>query len=628
MTVAGSSALAIVAYLIPIAVVLLVRARRERSTWETALDVPFAVAVDLLSVLLLTLVVRLETAVLVSRPLWLAGGGALAWARKRAGTWGWPAALGWRDTLWVLAAPALAVLACSPISRNYDIWDTEWHIGLASALVGQRLPFINALSQQDTLHYHFTGDVLAGMLKVLSWQVISASRALHLAHDTMFALVGLTVALLVLGTRLTRGWPVALAGFCLLFHGPLPLRQGLGNPFWGYAYHAFFNLSYRPHYPVGMLMLVGAFGCVLFRVLAPTEARGRSTGPVLVATLTAASITDETSTALAGVVLGVAWLMQPAAVASTRRNGILLLALSLCSMLAANFVFHAALSPGTPIQKLTLSSDWRVGNILGSALPLGGKQGTTVFLLDSLPLLAGWLALLLHGVRARGRGTLVLCVASGALLVVGSALALRVQINDDHQEVHRFYVAMFTFSALASVACFGAMRPGSTERALVVLGVALPVVGQLYWALQLAPEAFGPWRTPAAKAADPFLTDCRTVAGAHFGEAARPAYVAPSDYSRFVGCRPVLSAGVGHGPWLTKIYPVSDPFDQLRILDKEMRDRSLPLDAVCPVVRAGSDPVCRRARERGSCKHEGTDYVRCQLSPDERRALLGGRWNG
>ena len=139
MTVAGSSALAIVAYLIPIAVVLLVRARRGRSTWETALDVPFAVAVDLLSILLLTLVVRLETAVLASRPLWLAGGGALTWARKRAGTWGWPAALRWRDTLWVLAAPALAVLACSPISRKYDIWDTEWHLGLSTALIGQRL---------------------------------------------------------------------------------------------------------------------------------------------------------------------------------------------------------------------------------------------------------------------------------------------------------------------------------------------------------------------------------------------------------------------------------------------------------------------------------------------------------
>jgi hypothetical protein len=625
MSVVAGGSVAIIAYLLPLVVVLVVRARRDRTTWETALDIPFTVAVDLLSVLFLTLVVRLETAVLLSRAAWLVGGSALAWRRLRAGQLAWPALLRPRDVASVVGAAALAVLVCYPISANYFIWDTQWHTGLSSALTAQRLPFINGLSQHDVLHYHFTGDVLAAMLKVLSGHVVSSNRALALAHDTMFALAAATVALMMLGTRLTRGWPVALSGLAVLLHGPLPVREGLGHPFWGYAYHAFLNLSYRPHYPVAVVLMLGALGALLFRLWDEGKNKAWSAVPVLVATLTAMSITDESSTALVGLLLGVVWLIEPGALAATRRRGLVLLALLPLLMLGANALFHASLAPGGPVQKLTASPIWRVGSTGAPALPLSSPDGTKAFLLDSLPFAVALAALVVHAVRSRSRLAVILAAANAVLIVTASVLALRVEINGDHMEVHRFYVFIFVLAAVSTLCLYGAMPPGSTERALVVLGVVLPPVGQVYWALQEAPTILRPWAEPK-NSTSVYATDCRTSAGARFGESPRSAYVEPAQFYRFVGCRPVLSVGYGFHIWATKIQPALNPKDQLRLLAAELRDSTASIDAICRAGPPSADPVCAVARERASsCRKEGSEFLRCRLSVGDRQRLLGAR---
>jgi hypothetical protein len=66
---------------------------------------------------------------------------------------------------WLLAIvsyfrPRLAVLSRSGISYKFLVRDTDWYVRLVSAIATQKLPFVNALSGKEVLHYHFSGDVL------------------------------------------------------------------------------------------------------------------------------------------------------------------------------------------------------------------------------------------------------------------------------------------------------------------------------------------------------------------------------------------------------------------------------------------------------------------------------------
>ena len=69
-----AQAVAVAVYLVPIAVVLALSARRDRSLAWMAAAIPAVVAADLLGTMLLCWVLRLELAAGVSRVLWIAGG--------------------------------------------------------------------------------------------------------------------------------------------------------------------------------------------------------------------------------------------------------------------------------------------------------------------------------------------------------------------------------------------------------------------------------------------------------------------------------------------------------------------------------------------------------------------------
>jgi hypothetical protein len=58
-------------------------------------------------------------------------------------------------------------------------------------------------------------------------------------------------------------------------------------------------------------------------------------------------------------------------------------------------------------------------------------------------------------------------------------------------------------------------------------------------------------------------------------------------------------------------------------LDREMLKPDQPVDAVCPAGRPHGDvdPVCAYALTHAHCEPEGTAYVRCSLSPGDRRAI-------
>ena len=168
-------------YLIPVLLVAVLSARRDRRPDEIAAWIAATVAVDLLAVMVLCRLMRLEWAAIVSRVLWIAG--AALWFDRRQRRLGIrperPAALDGRLAVAGLAAGVAVAAALSAIlSRPYAIWDRELHIPFVASLRGQRFRSRAPSNRGSAFHYHFSGDVLASMLQVFSADVINGSLAL------------------------------------------------------------------------------------------------------------------------------------------------------------------------------------------------------------------------------------------------------------------------------------------------------------------------------------------------------------------------------------------------------------------------------------------------------------------
>jgi len=618
--------LSMAGWLIPVLVVQVVRSRRERPLWEIALDVPLAVALDLLSILVLTRFVHLETAALASRPAWIAGGAALGlWRRRRHG-WRahWPVALGGRDLLAAIASSALAVGACASISYETLVWDPNLHVPNVTAIASQRLPFVNALSGTEVLHYHFAGDVLAAVVRTLSLDVVSSMRALHTAHDLMFAAVSATVTLLSMGLGLRRRWSAALGGVAVLLQGPIPLRGRLGHAFLGYTYHTFVNLSYRPHVPLAALLLVGALGTVAVRAAWPDRVPARATAPVLLAVVSLLAVTDEASTALVGLGLGVAWIVDPRLLAKRRLAGLALLVALGAAFAGANLLFAASLAPGSPVQTVTLSTAARVPALVygDPELPLSQPGAKMVLFVDYLPLLACGGALALLAVRLRSRSHAAVAAMVWSLVAVSAGLLLRVEVNHEGAESQRFLVAPFFACVVLAVLFLDRMPRGSFAATLALLGVAVPAIYSVYWIREQASTLMAGLEDKTSPRLND--VDCRASADAHLGDRPRVAYVESSEFYGVVACRPVFNSG-DRTEWAIPTHPTTDPIPQLRALDRNLARPDETIDAYCPRdERAPSDVVCRRAlRVRTSCRPEGARYLRCPLTPSDRGALLG-----
>jgi hypothetical protein len=643
-----ASLLGVVLSLVPVVVLLALRARRDRPLWALALDVPLAVALDLLVVLSLSRFMRVEIATFVSRGLWL-GALAAVLARRSPDGPAWPSALG-RYELKTAGAGALVGLALSAeASWPYSIWDRRWHIPVVSSLRGQMLPFENAVAKGEVLHYHFAGDLYAAMMQSLSLGVPHSSLALSVSHDLLFTLTGAALVLLFSGLGGRHGALVGIAvTFAALLSGPLSIGRDAQPNSDGYSVINFLSMSFRPHDAVAGLLFVGFVGSVVARVWrrsapvheggsAPEPPKLADTAPALLGAAAGLALSDETTLGMLGLSLGLVWIVWPDVVHPRRGPGVLLFVGLFVALVAPNLAFAAALAPGAQHHAIRLVP-WRSPGCYKPTLLLSTAQGVRMLVFDALPTVTAWLGgLAAFAWRRRPRSGPI--VALFTLVVVFSWFALtRVDVDGQALESHRF-VNGIQFLAPLFAATLLIRAPDEAElaesptaslwararhlapAALTIMGAGLGAASTIWWIADALPRR-GHHHNHFDTKQDLYALDCRKELGGTLGAAAVPYYVSQGTWYAYTGCQPAFAPAHNDNYWAVTIGKPYYDKAGLKVLSAGMApgDR---LPVICPrPLPAKPDQVCAWATAHAHCEDLGTAATRCTLDASERAAAL------
>ena len=618
--------LAALLYLVPVAVLWLARHRSGRASWELALDVPFAVSIDLLAIMTISSFVTLERAVFTSRILWAALGIAALVVkvrrRRSVSVWARPSI---DAVVGVLLSAVLAFLLSYSLSRPYAIWDRELHIPTVSSLRGQTLPFATAYEPGHGFHYHFAGDVLAAVVQILSFDTIHSSLALSLAHDVVFALTAASIALLSYSFGLRRALPLAVGSIAMLLMGPCVFRGNIGEPYLGYSYYAFLIWGFRPHQHLAALLFVGFIGSIVVRCSGPSgQVSDRRTLPVLLAATALMAVTDETSLGVLGLSLGVAWLFDRRAVSDSRWTGVIVFVALLVVAAGSNLFFGAALSRGGPVHEIA----WvplRSPGVQRPPLLLSTPEGRKALFFDLLPTLSCAVAAVMTMSVRRGSRERALVAFIASLLLISVTGLVGIEINHAPPESHRFISAALFILPLVALLKLESMPRGRLGRLLFFGGSAAAISSTLLWVSHYSfahctPEANFRQQGRASL----HQMDCRVETGVRPGVRPAPTYIESSLWYYFAGCYPVFSPGVTVSYWPMKLYPQGG-VAALTELDRWL-GKSESLDAVCPSAsNASKDVVCQYAMTKTRCSPQGETFVRCRLDGPARAALIGER---
>lgn len=626
-------------YVAPIVGWLTVRSRRQRELWEVALDIPTAVALDLVLILLLARLVPLESAVLASRPIWLVGLALYGWRWARR-TMVIPRALGLRELGLVAAAMIVALLLSTMISQRCHVYDRGWHIPLVSSMRGQRLPFVNVYQPDLALAYHYTGDVLAAVFQTLSWSVLHASRALSLAHDVLFGLTAATIALLLRWLGLRRLTHAALAAGGVLLAGPLTvLAQTNHRTAAGYSFINFLKLSFRPHSALTGLLLVGLLTLLIARLRRIDQPPPqRRTLPGLLAMAAVLTITDELAIGLFGLALGATWLVLPGVLHPRRLGGAAILGALLAVLVLAQLVFGGSLVMGTAEHQLEWVP-WRSPGYFQTTLPLSDPRGWAVFVRDLAALIALWGGTVLVVLRGRTAGRLGLAVFCTVLFATALIGLGRIELVAPGSEVpaggwavqnHRFMTAplvLLPLAGLISLLPAAATRdtragPGAMGAALIVGALVLGGASTIrWWGMARKHEC----TTPQLYGGQDnfFKVDCREAVGARLGERPEPVYAAKSVLYLVAGCRPVFTAGPPNTHYGLKIGRAQFGMPAFIEVARELSAPKGPMTVVCPArTTHASGYPCTLAKREGRCEPAGELTLRCELSELQRASIL------
>jgi hypothetical protein len=619
-------------YLIPVVALVVARSRRERSAWEVALDVPSAVAADVLLVLLLSRVVHLETAAFVARGIELVLLGVWLFHRKRHGdTWAWPRALGGKALFTVACSAAAACALSMLLSRKYHIWDRYWHVNLVTSIRGQRLPFANVYDSTGPLSYHYSGDALAAMLQSFSLGSLHSSFALSLAHDILFSLTGATLGLLFLAWGSRGAGTATLATLGWLLAGPPALLRDDGKQFAGYNFVNYLTLSFRPHVVLAGLLSIGFLSAFLLRVkeassVEDARSKWHVTVVPLLLTTAAMAVTDEASCALLGLGLGVAWLVWPRSLGLDRWRGLGLLLGLAAAVVIANLVFAGLLSPGAARPPISMVG-WRSPGFANPTLPFSAPNGKAMFFADVAAVLAFALGAVWLSLSSFKRPVLATAGFLLTLVAVGCFALGRLDIPPKAVEAHRFLTApMLACPFFFLFWLFDSETSGKVPLlvALGLTGLALPAASTIAWLRSPGDTGFMVGKS-FFTTEDFYKTDCRSELGARLGERPRVTYLEQSVFFVYSGCHPVFTAGADSGGHRIKTSRALQGSEAFVDLNRNQLRPGQSLDVICP-AGPSFDPICRRAKQE-SCSSVGktrlgTGIVRCVLGPSVLAELM------
>jgi hypothetical protein len=604
--------LATALYLIPVGVLLAARWSAWSSTRELAIEVPAAVAVDLLAIMALARFVRLDVAVLSTRGIWLAGGAIVVARRLLSGAprERRPVPPGFLAGVGLAAAVSCALSLV--LSRPFAIWDRQWHIPLVTSLRGQSIPFVNVYQPHVNLGYHVSGDVLAAALQTLSWDHLHSSAALSLAHDIMYTLTGIVIfaGLYRPGRKWWWALLAAVAPLAVLMAGPI---NYLGRPE-GFSYHNFWQMSHRPHVVIAGLLIAGVTSGVLFGFW-PQRERRPSSLLAMLASLALLAVTDEPSATLLLPALALVVFLRRRAVAVGGGRWVWL-------GVAASFAVVAALAmrlfptamvggphPGTEFVFPHLAS------LNSPPIPLFNARGLLTFAADMGPMVASIVLMAVITWRLRRREAIPAIAYAIAVLLPAWVLLTTFVAGKSPAESHRFMtLASVVVPLVALHFVEGAEAPMRWALVLVLGFSASCAVGWAYGYRNIFP-IFAPDRYAAGIS----TADCRAATGAELGEPALPTYVPKPTFFYWSGCRPVRSPGNSAGFGKTGDFPdVGRPIDgpnAFRVLQQRFLARGEDLIVACPLDGGARDQICRLAAATGVCAPAGNAWRRCVLSP-------------
>lgn len=645
-TTAAWASLALTLYLLPHVVFVLGLQRwRPADAWARSLDVASGVALDLMVVLALSWLVPFDRAVMGVRVVSLLALPAILWRAPRPQPKPHPVAV-----LALLALAAGVVALHLPLSWRLVMWDRDWHITIASAIRTSRLPFDNVFLPASQLRYHYLGDALAAMLQVLSLDHLHPATTFSLAHDLF--LFGAS-ALLVVAAASAGVKPYGLGDPRPSLRGvlawlgllPLPLALLFASPFTlanvpaaerfttldsaalcGRSFLGFTTLAYRPHVVVATFFLVAAASSVLMRAHPDRDERDAPRSAlVLLASAAAMALLDEASLALLAGALGVTWVLVPRAIQPSRWKG-LLVVLGVGAMLPlVSRAFAGSLSPGGPASVVEVVPPRHIALFMGVVPFTDREHFWTVAKLDWLPFYATVLGLGLTAAWTRRREAVAACVFVTAITVAGVAASLRIEVNHDAGEGHRFLTAAMVLTAAVGAFAVAALRGAFVVRAALAAALAACALSGWAWDQSFLRQRYQPGNIPRerawAGAADPFVMDCRADVGPPRRGRPPVEYVEPSIAVRYTGCERVRLPGRPSSWSLTVVGPTFGGEARAQLLGAPADDQ--PRAVVCPREAAGHERVCAWAQRSLHCEPLGTSgvMVRCALPPEKRAAF-------
>jgi len=644
-TTAAWASLALGLYLLPHAVFVLALQRwRPADPWARSLDVASAVALDALLVVALSWLLPFDRAVLGVR---VVAALALPLVLVRAPR---PQPLPHPAAVLGLVALAAGVVALHlPLSWRLVMWDRDWHIAIASMIRTSRLPYENVFLPSAQLRYHYLGDAHAAMLQVLSFNRLHPATTFSLAHDLF--LFGASALLVVAAScaglapyglgdrrpslRSVLAWPVALAlPLPLIFASPFTLRNVPAAERFttldsahlcGRSFLGFTTLAYRPHVAMATFLLVAVASAVLLRARTGADDRDAPRSSLaMIASAGALALLDEASLALVAGALGLTWLLVPRAVHPSRWRGALVVAAVAAALPLVSRGLAGSLSPGGPASVVEIIPARHIALFEGVVPFTDRARFWEVAKYDWFPFYATVLCLAAAAAWTRRRDVVAAFVFVTALTVAGVLASLKVEVNHDATEGHRFLTAAMVLTAAVGAFIAGAARGAFVVRAGLAAALSLSALSGWAWCQGFLRQRFQPGMVPRerswAGAADPFLMNCDVNLGSPRRSRPPVEYVEAPIAVRYTGCERVRLPGRPSSWSLTVVGPTFGGEARRQLMAAPEADQ--PSGVVCGSDPAGREPVCAWALRALRCEVLGDGVmVRCAL-PREKRAAF------